>query len=414
MATITIKFKDTLTLGTMDTINIGFVSNGINYSSIGTQEYPGNIGLVLKYDNTIVYGSNNYENTAFQYITLDTNQTNFNTFITAMKDNIEGVLLESGTYKWVDFPYHDGSYLTLVAIFDFVSNSQSFSECHYYQDHVEGSLQQSIFYSSPNNFVFNNNNDPTWTNDAYKTITTDTDQYIDYDFYNYAILGNQLVKQEPTPTGVNNLRFGSDTPTKLYVGDTEITKAYMGDTLVYEKWGDNMALYTETLYDYLNNGNTLPAVFDEIEGFSDLFAGFYFDREIGFETEEIFKHKLEAFANVYVPIFKEKIALHAKYLTKLDNPAKTFYEKATTKINLGETKARLNELPFVEPIDAALTPQPSSVSSTDAVENNNELQTFKDASVDESLRILDKLNEGVSNLTSQLLKAFNPLFMAIF
>lgn len=175
-----------------------------------------------------------------------------------------------------------------------------------------------------------------------------------------------------------------------------------------------MALYTETLYDYINNGNTLPVVFNEIEGFSDLFFGFYFDREIGFETEEIFKHKLEAFANVYVPVYKEKIALHVKYLTKLDNPAKTFYEKATTKINLGPTKARTNELPFVEPIDTALTPQPSSVSSTDAVENNNELQTFKDASIDESLRILDKLNEGVSNLTTQLLEAFKPLFMQIY
>ena len=30
---------------------------------------------------------------------------------------------------------------------------------------------------------------------AYRTITTSSNQYIDYDFYNYAILGNQLVKQ---------------------------------------------------------------------------------------------------------------------------------------------------------------------------------------------------------------------------
>lgn len=38
-----------------------------------------------------------------------------------------------------------------------------------------------------------------------------------------------------TATGTNKLKFGTETPTKLYMGDTEVTKAYMGETLVYEK-----------------------------------------------------------------------------------------------------------------------------------------------------------------------------------
>lgn len=33
----------------------------------------------------------------------------------------------------------------------------------------------------------------------------------------------------------NKLKFGTETPTKLYMGETEVTKAYMGETLVYEK-----------------------------------------------------------------------------------------------------------------------------------------------------------------------------------
>lgn len=33
----------------------------------------------------------------------------------------------------------------------------------------------------------------------------------------------------------NKLKFGTETPTKLYLGATEVTKAYMGETLVYEK-----------------------------------------------------------------------------------------------------------------------------------------------------------------------------------
>lgn len=32
----------------------------------------------------------------------------------------------------------------------------------------------------------------------------------------------------------NKLKFGTETPTKLYMGATEVTKAYMGETLVYE------------------------------------------------------------------------------------------------------------------------------------------------------------------------------------
>ena len=38
-----------------------------------------------------------------------------------------------------------------------------------------------------------------------------------------------------TATGINKLKFGTETPTKLYMGATEVTKAYMGETLVYEK-----------------------------------------------------------------------------------------------------------------------------------------------------------------------------------
>lgn len=38
-----------------------------------------------------------------------------------------------------------------------------------------------------------------------------------------------------TPSGTNKLKFGTETPSKLYMGETEVTKVYMGDTLVYEK-----------------------------------------------------------------------------------------------------------------------------------------------------------------------------------
>lgn len=43
----------------------------------------------------------------------------------------------------------------------------------------------------------------------------------------------------------NKLKFGTETPTKLYLGATEVTKAYMGETLVYEK--SSSSGYTVTI-----------------------------------------------------------------------------------------------------------------------------------------------------------------------
>ena len=66
-----------------------------------------------------------------------------------------------------------------------------------------------------------------------------------------------------------------------------------------------MALYTITLYNWLQNGFSLPAVFDtvpDISGmnFKTLFTYHFSDWEIGFETEEAFSRKLEAHANMIV------------------------------------------------------------------------------------------------------------------
>ena len=45
----------------------------------------------------------------------------------------------------------------------------------------------------------------------------------------------------------NKLKFGTETPTKLYMGATEVTKAYMGETLVYEN--STLTVYTSQDFD---------------------------------------------------------------------------------------------------------------------------------------------------------------------
>ena len=195
MATITIKFKDELNYtspipsGDDDvTFNVTFICDNVTYSRI----YINKDTISMSYDSSQIWDSRGWSNTKYQYITLDTNQTNFNAFITAMKDNIEGVLLESGTYVWNDvitLPTSISYYS--FSLINFVSNNSNFTKIS-----IDDSAMQYWIDSAPD-IAYEVDN---WYIDAYKTITTSEDQYINYDFYNYAILGNQLVKQGDTPT----------------------------------------------------------------------------------------------------------------------------------------------------------------------------------------------------------------------
>lgn len=202
MSTITIKLKDTLT--NIDTLNVSInftytMQNNDVLSNctqmvwqMGTLRYN-NSGLLEVYDNT-----SGWLDSGAKYITIDTSQDNFQTFITAMKDNIEGVLLESGTYVWnnsLDWTLLSNA---ISARFDFTSNNSPYIKIAL---HVGAPSSRIVDYwvgadSAIDVYHYSDG----WTNDAYKTITTTTDQYIDYDFYNYAILGNQLVKQEAEVT----------------------------------------------------------------------------------------------------------------------------------------------------------------------------------------------------------------------
>ena len=59
---------------------------------------------------------------------------------------------------------------------------------------------------------------------------------------------------------------------------------------------------TELFSKYLEN-NELPEIFNEIEGFSELFIANYCDSEICFETETLFSIKLNMYSNIYIPQF---------------------------------------------------------------------------------------------------------------
>lgn len=91
-----------------------------------------------------------------------------------------------------------------------------------------------------------------------------------------------------------------------------------------------MAKYTETLGEYLDNGGTLPAVFSQIEGFEELFTANYVEREIGSETEDLFKIKLELTANLVIPRYADRIAQETQLREILLNPNKKHVRTGNT------------------------------------------------------------------------------------
>ena len=172
------------------------------------------------------------------------------------------------------------------------------------------------------------------------------------------------------------------------------------------------AKYTELLADYLASGGQLPDVFDTIEGFEDLFVAYYCDKEIGFETEELFNTKLELYANIYVPKYAERITALAAAWTNAANPTKVHYERYDTTVNAGAQRAQTTDLPF-----DSTTAVPSSITASDAYINTDARITNREESgvtVDEAYRVIDRLNEQIEPIVVKLLNAFKNCFMGVY
>ena len=173
-----------------------------------------------------------------------------------------------------------------------------------------------------------------------------------------------------------------------------------------------MAKYTMLLAEYLQKGGQLPASFSLIQGFEDLFIAKYCDKEIGFETDELFRIKLEYTANLIMQSYADKIATRVIYWTKANNPTKTYYEKTTTLSNIGAQKNKTTDLPF-----NSVEAEPNSISDLGERQDTGEVEIRREENgetADEVLRIIDFLNKEVNPLIEKLLNEFKDLFMGVY
>lgn len=173
-----------------------------------------------------------------------------------------------------------------------------------------------------------------------------------------------------------------------------------------------MARFTETLKEYLENGNTLPSAFDDIKDFEDFFKMYYCDKEIGFETETIFAMKLEMYANIVIPAYKDRIDRITAAWENFDAPVKIVHDRERSKYLAGAQHGSTTELPI-----NSTTAEPNVLQDNDEYENKQKREikhTEEGSTEDEAMRRVDFITKKVKLVMFELLQEFKPCFMNVY
>lgn len=170
-----------------------------------------------------------------------------------------------------------------------------------------------------------------------------------------------------------------------------------------------MAFYTETLREYINHGNELPESFGLIVqtgyDFNTIFFEHFADREIGFETEELFALKVKKVADLYIPDYVKIIENYESIIEALK--AKTKKSESLTENE--KVTTRQFDLPVAGATDGI---NPSGIGETDPTRAKT--TTTTDESPDELTRKVDWLLGQEKNALMDLLERFERCFMQVF
>ena len=197
------------------------------------------------------------------------------------------------------------------------------------------------------------------------------------------------------------------------------------------------AQHTEFFTEYIaNNGgaeNALPSLFDkvpditiddEVTTFKDAFILNFCDREIGFETEELFALKLESRAKLVLPFYISKL----KQLASIDyiNAKRTESETRTSTGNITDggkdTNTRFKgENPL---IDTTLTFNAKAVTeqetneigygkNTNTTGSENVTREYTDSGI-EARDLYERVLNDTMNVWHEIFKKFDSLFMQVW
>lgn len=196
-------------------------------------------------------------------------------------------------------------------------------------------------------------------------------------------------------------------------------------------------IHTELFTQYIaNNGgaeNALPSLFDkvpnitvddEVTTFKDAFILNFCDREIGFETEELFALKLESRAKLVLPFYISKL----KQLASIDyiNAKRTETETRASTGNITDggkdTNTRFKgENPL---IDTSLTFNAKAVTeqetneigygkNTNTTGSENVTREYTDSGI-EARDLYERVLNDTMNVWNEIFKKFDSLFMQVW
>lgn len=196
-------------------------------------------------------------------------------------------------------------------------------------------------------------------------------------------------------------------------------------------------IHTELFTQYIaNNGgaeNALPTLFDkvpsitideEVTTFKDAFILNFCEREIGFETEELFALKLEARAKLVLPFYISKL----NQLASIDyiNAKRTESEKRTNTGNITDggkdTNTRFKgENPLIDTTLAfnakAVTEQETNEigygKNTSTTGSENVTREYTDSGI-EARDLYERVLNDTMNVWHEIFKKFDSLFMQVW
>lgn len=195
--------------------------------------------------------------------------------------------------------------------------------------------------------------------------------------------------------------------------------------------------YTELFTEYIaNNGgaeNALPSLFDkvpnitiddEVTTFKDAFILNFCEREIGFETEELFALKLEARAKLVLPFYISKL----NQLASIDyiNAKRTESETRTSTGNITDggkdTNTRFKgENPLIDTMltfnAKAVTEQETNEigygKNTNTTGSENVTREYTDSGI-EARDLYERVLSDTMNVWNEIFKKFDSLFMQVW
>ncbi|MDD7165829.1 MAG: hypothetical protein PUI31_04060 [Clostridia bacterium] len=204
-------------------------------------------------------------------------------------------------------------------------------------------------------------------------------------------------------------------------------------------------LHTELFTEWIaNNGgaeNALPALFAQVPDitsgtetikFSDTFILHFCDKEIGFETEELFALKLEARARLILPPFIDKINTLAKISIDTAGEKEEITHSGTDTFteNLNRTTATENLSTNYNLPDSGATgetPVPSYASEqnknsgtitesgtpSNTTTYGKKITTSRTPSKFDTVSLIDKIQNDMFNMWEEIFKRFDCLFMGV-